>query len=82
MTKREMLGLLDELLELEPGTLTGNEELGGLENWDSLAVMGFIQLADERCGRRLTGQAITSCRSVNDLVALLGGDGAAGEERA
>ena len=72
MKKREILLLIDELLELELGTLTGTEILRDLEGWDSLAIMGFMATVDERFELTLSGQAIITCKTVNDLIALLG----------
>ena len=50
MDRKEFLLALDEMLELDPGTLTGDETLESLEAWDSLAVISFIALVDEKTG--------------------------------
>lgn len=73
MTKPEFLKLLDELLELPPGTLKGPEPLGSLSQWDSLASVGFIALVDRHLGLAVDPAKIGEAETVNDLVALVQG---------
>jgi len=72
MGRRQFLALLDELFELPPGTLTGTEPLAELEGWGSMAVIGFMGLADEHCGITLSPRQFANCTTVDDLLALLG----------
>ncbi len=71
MPKTDFLLLLDELLELDSNTLIGAEELKGLENWDSLASIGFIALVDEKFGITLSASKLNACQTIDDLVALV-----------
>ena len=73
MNKTQFLRLLDELLELEEGTLKGGEILEALEDWTSLTVVGFIALADEEFGVAPSPDKIRECRTIDDLIALLSG---------
>ena len=72
MHKAEFLASLDEVMQQPPETLRGSEPLDGLPGWDSVALMGFIALVDEKFGVRVTGKQILQCRTVDDLVALTG----------
>ena len=72
MRRPELLALLDELFELPAGTLTGEEPLADLEAWGSMAVVGFIGLADEHFGLTLSPRQFANCVTVDDLVALIG----------
>ena len=72
MKKREFLKLLDELIEIDSGTLTGAENLEDLESWDSYAVMGFIALVDEKFEITLFPKRIAESKTVDDLIDLLG----------
>ncbi len=72
MDRREFLESLDEVLDLPAGTLTGAEPLENLENWNSLAVLSLIALADEKCGVLLSNSQLVRCKSVDDLVQLVG----------
>ena len=72
MERNEFLLLLDELLELEPGTVKGSETLDGLEGWNSLAVISFMALVDEHFGIGVQPRQIAACTTVTDLMGLLG----------
>ena len=71
MDRNELLRSLEELMELAPGTLTGPEGLAELEGWNSMAVIGFIGLADDR-GLAVSLGSVTQCTTVDELVRLLG----------
>lgn len=71
MNKKTVLLALDELLEYDPGTLEGNEQLEGLDGWDSLAVIGLIAIADEQFNIALSPADIQKAETINDVVALL-----------
>jgi acyl carrier protein len=74
MTRKEFLNLLAEIVEEDPGTLTGNELLKEqVAGWNSLAVVSFIALVDEHFDFPLSPKAIVACSTVNDLIALLDG---------
>ncbi len=62
---------LDDLLELDPGTLTGSEELKDIETWDSLTVMGFIAMADEDFEVMVPPAQLSKCKTVADLITLI-----------
>jgi acyl carrier protein len=70
MDRPQLLSLLDELLELEPGTLTGSERLDSLENWNSLAVIGFMAIVNDHFGAILLPRQISACTTIEDLVNL------------
>ena len=72
MKKEDFLFLLDELIEVEPGTLTGKEILRDLEGFDSLTVVGFIAMVDEKFDVILSPNQIAKCEEIDDLIALLG----------
>jgi len=71
MTREDLLAELSELLERET-PLTGPELLSELGNWDSMAVLSFMALVDDKCGITLAPTNIVKCVTVNDLIALTG----------
>jgi acyl carrier protein len=70
MDRSAFLRALDDMLELDPGTLTPETRLEDLEGWDSLAVISFIALVDEQCGHVVSGDALLKAATVADLLAL------------
>ena len=71
MKKAAFLNLLDELIEVKPGTIKGNEALADIEGWDSLAVVGFIAIVDQNFGVTLSATNLKGCKTVPDLITLL-----------
>ena len=70
MTRSEFLLELDQLLELAPATLQGPEKLEELEQWNSMAMIGFIALADTNNGVRVSPRQIVNCATIDDLLRL------------
>ena len=71
LNKQELLEKMSELVSAEP-VLTGTEVLDELENWDSLAVLSVMTLVTTECDVVLSPKDIRECRTVDDLVALIG----------
>jgi len=71
VNKAEFYQNLDELLEFDPGTIKGSELLADLEAWDSMTVLSFIAMADEKYGVNIRANRIAECKSVDDLAAAV-----------
>jgi acyl carrier protein len=72
MDKNEFLECLDELLELPPGTVAAGDALER-HGWSSVAVIGFLALADEKFGEAPSPALLAKCRTADDLAALFPG---------
>lgn len=70
MDRQNGLQLIEEMLEMPSGQLKGSEQLEDLKQWDSLAVVSFMALADEHYGVTVRPQQILACKSVADLLNL------------
>jgi acyl carrier protein len=64
---------LEEILDLEPGTLKGGEALSDLESWDSVAALGFIGMAYEKYNVTIPAIHLPECKTVDNLSALITG---------
>jgi acyl carrier protein len=62
---------LEEVLYLQPGTLKGGEALADLDVWDSVDIMGFIAMADEKYGVIIPEKRIPKSATVEDLAGLI-----------
>jgi acyl carrier protein len=71
MKKKDFFLLLDELVEADPGSVTAATVLAELPRWDSLAVIGFIALLDERFSASFPASRIMDCRTAGDLAGLV-----------
>jgi acyl carrier protein len=72
MEKSKFLGKLEALMEADAGSLTEQTVLKDTAGWDSMAIMGFIALADEELGMTPDPKAINACKTVADLLKLAG----------
>jgi len=50
----------------------GNESLSDIGWWDSLAVLTFMAVADQKLGVIVAGEQVGNCRSIPELLALVG----------
>jgi hypothetical protein len=72
LTRQDALRLLEQAMGVAPHALRGEERLQALEAWDSLSTMLFIALADKHFGLPLPGSRVAACRTVDELLGLLG----------
>lgn len=73
MTKQEFMKNFEDLLGVNPFTIKEDQTLADLDEWDSLAVIGFIAMTDEHFGVSLSPQEIVEANTVHDLIELIGG---------
>lgn len=71
MTRAEFLAEFEGLLNLPKGKLTGAEPLSSIPEWDSLAVVSYLALADEKFKMPIEIKRIDDCKTVNDLLDLV-----------
>lgn len=70
MKRQEFLTEIEEMLEVEAGSLKGDEALTDLP-WDSLAVVSFIALADEHLEVSVSPQGLVQAKTLGDVLALV-----------
>lgn len=72
MTQEEKIALLEEMLELDNGSLTPEMELSSIDEYDSMAKLSLIVLMDDECGKKLTGEQIREFKTVDDILKFMG----------
>lgn len=65
---------LDELFELDAGTVKPTDSLQQLPGWDSITFMGLIAMVDDEYDVTLKPTAVLNAASVADVASLIGGD--------
>jgi acyl carrier protein len=73
MTKMQFYSELETMLEMDQGSIKGDESVLDLPGWDSLAVLTFISMADAKLNVTVSAASLMSCRTVDDLAALFPG---------
>ena len=71
MSTKERIELLEEIMDLDPGTLKEEDVLSSVEEWDSLTALTFISEMDERFGKKVTGDQIKAFVTVADAIAVM-----------
>jgi len=71
MTEQEKIHILEETMELDNGTLNLNDFLENYQEWDSITILAFIALMDERFHKRITGKEIKELKTVADAIAMM-----------
>lgn len=68
MSIQEKITMLEDMLELENGTLTPEMELSSIEEYDSMAKLSLIVLMDDEFNKKLTGEQIIKFKTIQDVL--------------
>jgi len=68
MTNQEKISILEEMMELEKGTLHENDLLSDIIEWNSLAKLSFIAIMDETFGKKVSADEMKQFKSVKDIL--------------
>jgi len=73
MTRAEFYAELEILMELDRGSLSGNELLADMSNWDSMAMLAFIAMANSKLHVIVSPPALEACSTISVLIDLFPG---------
>lgn len=68
MTIEEKIAVLEDMLELENGTLTVETKLSTVDEFDSMAKLSLIVISDEEFGKKLTGEQLREFKTICDIL--------------
>ena len=68
MTQEEKIALLEDMLELDGGTLKPETVLADIDEYDSMAKLSLIVLMDDEFGKKLTGEQIRVFKTVQNIL--------------
>lgn len=71
MNQEIKLSLLENIMDLDEGTLTADTVLADLDEWDSLSVLSFVALMDEQFSKNIAGKDALACNTVGELMAMM-----------
>ena len=71
MTNEEKIAILEELMEVDEGTLAPETLLSNIEEWDSVSFLSFMAMMDEKFGKTVIGSEIKTKETVGDLMAMM-----------
>lgn len=68
MTTEEKMAMLEDMLELDGGSLSPETLLADIEEYDSMAKLSLIVLMDDEFNKKLTGEQIQKFETVKDVL--------------
>ena len=68
MNKQEKLSLLEEIMDMEEGTLKESTILADLDEWDSMSRLSVIVMMSDEFGKTITGDDVKQYITVKDIL--------------
>lgn len=73
MTNQEKMNALEEIMELDEGTLKSEDALDSYPEWDSVTILSLISWMDETYGKTVSGEDFKNLKTVADVIAIMEG---------
>lgn len=73
MTLQEKIHFLEEVMDVEEGTLEADTELADIEEWDSLSALSLTVEMKQRYGMELTSKILQNFKTVKDVCSYIPG---------
>ena len=71
MTDEEKIQLIAETMDLAVGEITPETKLADLDSWDSVALLSFIAMIDEKFNKAIKGAEIRSFVTIQDAMDVM-----------
>ena len=71
MELKEKLALIEEVLDVEEGSLSPETELADVDEWDLISALSLIVMLDEKFEKTVSGAQIKALETVNDILAYM-----------
>lgn len=68
MDTKDKLALLEDMLDIEPGSLKEDMKLSDIEQYDSMSKLSLIVLFSDEFDKKLTGEKIRTFKTVGDII--------------
>lgn len=68
MDIKEKLAKLEEIMEVDEGTLSPETALSDVEEWDSLSALSYVVMMRDDFSKKITGDQIRSFKTVQDIL--------------
>lgn len=71
MTAQEKIAMLEDIMELDAGTLTPETVLSTLEEWDSITLLSFIAMMEDEFHKIVSGSEVKQLKTVSDVMDIM-----------
>lgn len=68
MTDAEKLAALEEIMDIDAGSITPEMKLEDIEEWDSLSALSYVVMLGDEFNRTISGAEIRAFKTVRDIM--------------
>ena len=68
MTLQEKLEKLEEIFDVEEGSISPDMSLDDIEEWDSLAALSYVVMMTDDFNKKVSGAEIRAFKTVQDIL--------------
>ena len=72
MANEEKIAMLEDMLELDGGSLKPEMNLEDIEEYDSMAKLSLIVMMDDEFSKKLSGEQIRTFKTIQDILDFMG----------
>lgn len=71
MTRKEIIEMIEEMLDVEVGSLSEESILSEIPEYDSMTKLSLIVMCDDEFGKKLTGERIVEFSTIKDIIEFI-----------
>ena len=71
MDLKQKLAALEEIMDVEEGTLAPETDLEEIEEWDSLSALSFVVFMGDEFDKKVSGAQIRAFKVVQDILDVM-----------
>ena len=71
MDLKQKLAALEEIMDVEEGTLKPEMDLESIEEWDSLSALSFVVFMGDEFDKKVSGTQIRAFKTVQNILDVM-----------
>ncbi len=71
MELSEKLALLEDILDVDSGSLSCEQALEDIDEWDSLSALSVVVMIKDEFNKKLTGDQVRSFKTIQDIIDVM-----------
>ena len=71
MDLKQKLAALEEIMDVEEGTINPEMELESISEWDSLSALSFVVFMGDEFGKKVSGAQVRAFKTVQDILDMM-----------
>lgn len=68
MERNEIIRMIEDMLDVNQGSLNEDSVLAQIEEYDSMAKLSLIVMCDDEFGKKLTGERLIQFETIKDIL--------------